>query len=112
MVSADEKLNELRDGSVVSHFISFSGVTPENSVVQVLRYWASLRWLAATAAPKVRPEAAAAAPSVDAAEALVNTAPQARAMSRRVRAVTRNPFLVGLRNILVFLSVFECLSKG
>src|SRR6185437_5104730 len=63
-LSAAAKLNVPRDGSVVSHFISFSGVRPVNSVSKVLMYWASPTWPLATAAANTRPLAAAAEPSV------------------------------------------------
>jgi hypothetical protein len=36
IASAAPKLNWPWDGSMVSHFISFSGVTPLNSVLRVL----------------------------------------------------------------------------
>ncbi len=50
--SAGPKLNWLRLGSTVSHFISFSGVTLLNSVPHVFTYAESPRWLAEIAAPK------------------------------------------------------------
>jgi len=50
--SAGAKLNWLRLGSTVCHFISFSGVTPLNSVTHVFVYAASPRCPWETAAPK------------------------------------------------------------
>src|SRR5262245_32084481 len=68
--SALAKLKEPRDGSVASHFISFSGVAALNSRLRIVTYVESLSLLAATAAPKYRPPfAAAEAPSVVAAKA-------------------------------------------
>src|SRR6266566_4007805 len=55
------------EGSVASHFISFSGVTLLNSRSRIVEYVESPSLLAATAAPKYRPVCAAAAPSVLAA---------------------------------------------
>src|SRR5690349_24249863 len=87
--SAGAKLNWLRLGSTVSHFISFSGVTPLNSVVHVLAYCASPRWLVETAAPKYLPRAAAAAPSVLAASAVPASATAPVAASAPAAATTR-----------------------
>src|SRR3954468_18920772 len=65
--SAGPKLNEPRDGSVVSHFISFSGVIMLNSRSRIVEYVELLSLPAATAVPKQRPGVAACAPSVAAA---------------------------------------------
>src|SRR3954465_12180691 len=67
IASAAPKLNDPWDDSVASHFISFSGVTPGYSLSRGRAYWASPRWLLATAAPNVLPFAAAAPPSPPAA---------------------------------------------
>src|SRR3954451_497965 len=67
--SAGPKLKLPRDGSVVSHFISFSGVIMLNSRSRMDTYVPSPSLGAATAVPKYRPEVAACAPSVLAAAA-------------------------------------------
>src|SRR2546423_2424836 len=65
--SAGPKLKLPRDGSVVAHFISFSGVIMLNSRSRIVLYVESPSLPAATAVPKYRPDWAAAAPSVVAA---------------------------------------------
>ena len=67
ILSAPVKVNESRDGSVASHFISFSGVTPVNSRFNTVVYADSPSRPLATAAPKTLPFALAAAPRVVAA---------------------------------------------
>src|SRR3954454_5856456 len=67
-------VNEPWDGSVATHFISFSGVTMVNSRLRIPVYVLSPSLPADTAVPKYRPVAAADAPSVVAAPADVATA--------------------------------------
>src|SRR5512142_341923 len=69
MLSPDEKLKLPRLGSVVSGFISFSHVIMLNSRAAIVVYVESPSRLLAIAVPKYRPDCAAAAPSVDAADA-------------------------------------------
>ena len=64
--SAGPKVNEPRDRSVASHFISFSGVTELNSRSRIVEYVPSPSFPAATAVPKYRPDWAAWAPRVEA----------------------------------------------
>src|SRR3954469_2175928 len=67
--SAGPKLNDPRDGSVVSHFISFSGVIMLNSRSRMVEYVELPSLLAGTAVPKYRPDCAAAEPNEPAATA-------------------------------------------
>ena len=69
MRSPPEKENWPWLGSVASHFISFSGVTMENSRSRMPTYVESPSFPAETAVPKYRPVWAADAPSVEAAPA-------------------------------------------
>ncbi|CAG7612685.1 hypothetical protein SBRY_100054 [Actinacidiphila bryophytorum] len=67
--SPGPKLKFPRDGSVVSHFISFSGVIMLNSRSRIAVYAEVPSFPAGTAVPKYRPDCAAAAPSELAAAA-------------------------------------------
>ncbi|CAG7612886.1 hypothetical protein SBRY_100087 [Actinacidiphila bryophytorum] len=69
--SPGPKLKFPRDGSVVSHFISFSGVIMLNSRSRIAVYAEVPSFPAGTAVPKYRPDCAAAAPSELAAAAWV-----------------------------------------
>src|ERR1044071_7013078 len=71
--SAGPKLKLPRDGSMVSHFISFSGVIMLNSRSRMVAYVESPSRPAATAVPKYRPDTAAWAPNVLAAWARFGT---------------------------------------
>src|ERR1041384_368658 len=81
MRSAELKVKVLRDGSVASHFISFSAVTELNSRLRIVVYCESPSLPAATAAPKYRPDWAAAAPRVVAASAALGTSVTALVMA-------------------------------
>jgi hypothetical protein len=70
IISAGPKLNELGDGSVVSHFISFSGVRLVNSVAAIFASDGVLRPLVLMAVPKIRLWASIAIPRVVIADAL------------------------------------------
>src|SRR5690242_12656709 len=80
--SAEPNVKLLRDGSVASHFISFSGVIIENSRSRIVVYCASLNRKAATAAPKYRPDWPAAAPRVEAAAVACGSVVRAPATAR------------------------------
>src|SRR5579859_6692632 len=92
IASPGPKLYEPLDGSMVSHFISFSGVTMLNWVPARLLAEELLRSLWPTATQKYRPLVAAAPPSVVAADALpasMTTAPVVTATTAAVQAARR-----------------------
>jgi hypothetical protein len=95
-------LNWFRLGSVASHFISFSAVMLLNSRRRMVEYVLSPNLPAATAAPKYRPDCAAAAPNVDAAACAVpantDTNPEInKATARHTTAAV--DLLAGFRSI-------------
>src|SRR6185437_6840241 len=92
IASPGPKLYEPLEGSMVSHFISFSGVTMLNWVPARLAAEELLRSPWPTATPKYRPLVAAAPPSVVAADALpasATTEPVATVTTATAAAASR-----------------------
>src|SRR6266498_1641854 len=87
--SAPAKLNWFWLGSVVSHFIAFSGVTPLNSRLRTVRYIASLAsGLVSTAAPMMSPRAVARLRSVSACAGVAARTTPARPSTPHTIAVS------------------------
>ncbi|GGU43908.1 hypothetical protein GCM10010178_40590 [Lentzea flava] len=84
------KVKMPRDGSVKSHFISFSGVTEPNSRSRIPEYCPSASSCAAIAAPKYLPDCAAAAARVVAPCTGLGTTQTALATARNTAAVRAN----------------------